>query len=385
MADSVDIEVRDLCKSYGRNAVLESVSFRVEAGGTLALLGPSGCGKSTTLSIVAGITTADSGRVFFGGVDMTDVAVHRRGVGVVFQSYALFPHMTVQRNIEFGPRVQRRPKDECARLAAESMGMTHLSEFSDRLPGQLSGGQRQRVAVARALASRPQVLLLDEPLSSLDASLREEMQFEIRDLQAETGISMIFVTHDQQEAMAVADQIGVLVKGSMRQVGSPAELYDRPRDLEVARFLGKVNLLPARASAVTGMVAELAGPGGQRWRGPVADSQRSGLTDAQAVVMVRPEALRIAARVSETENSVYGVVKRATFLGREANVLVDAGFSDLEVRSSTTDATNLRPGMNVTLAWSCERCVVFADEKMQLSSEGGEIPDESLDATLKAT
>lgn len=359
MPDAVDIDVRGVSKVYGKVPVLKDVSFHVPAGSTLSLLGPSGCGKSTTLSILAGITEAQTGQVFFGGKPMNDVAMHRRRVGVVFQSYALFPHMTVQRNVEFGPRVQGKGKQEAAGAAASALKLTHLTDFAHRKPKELSGGQRQRVAIARAIASNPQVLLMDEPLSSLDANLREEMQFEIRDLQRQTGISMVFVTHDQQEAMAVGDQLGVLFDGRMRQVGAATDLYDRPVDVDVAKFLGKANLFPVTIGSVRDGKAELAGPSGERWGAVVpAGVQLSAGGDAQ--LMVRPEALTLYTDgVPEGRNLVRGTVTRATFLGREANVVVRAAPIDLELRCGTDEGGSLRPGDEVYVGWTTDRSTVF--------------------------
>src|SRR6185437_7311491 len=359
MPDAVDIDVRGVSKVYGKVPVLKDVSFHVSAGSTLSRQGPSGCGKTTTLSILAGITEAQTGQVFFGGKPMNDVAMHRRRVGVVFQSYALFPHMTVQRNVEFGPRVQGKSKQESAGAAASALKLTHLADFAHRKPKELSGGQRQRVAIARAIASNPQVLLMDEPLSSLDANLREEMQFEIRDLQRQTGISMVFVTHDQQEAMAVGDQLGILFDGRMRQVGAAADLYDRPVDVDVARFLGKANLFPVTIGSIRDGKAELAGPSGERW-GAVVPAGVQLSAGAGAQLMVRPEALTLYTDgVPEGRNLVRGTVTRATFLGREANVVVRAAPIDLELRCGTDEGGSLRPGDEVYVGWTTDRSTVF--------------------------
>jgi ABC-type Fe3+/spermidine/putrescine transport system ATPase subunit len=351
----------------------------------MALLGPSGCGKSTTLSIIAGVTHEDSGDVIIGGRDMKGLPPYRRGIGVVFQSYALFPHMTVQRNVEFGPRAQRQDKAETKRLVDQALAMTHLSQFRDRLPKQLSGGQQQRVAIARALASQPRLLLLDEPLSSLDASLREEMQQEIRDLQMQTGISMIFVTHDQQEAMAIGDQVGVILNGQMHQTGTPEELYGRPHDISVARLLGKISTLPATIAGSDGSSVQLSGPGGERWVGmlPAGQAARVG---GSAVVMVRPEALKIVPRKSNGAapvdvNSVNGVIKRTTFLGRELNALVDVGFASLEVRCDPTAGLDLQAGHEVSVAWAAEQSTVFNESAEQDEPDTASSPKETAKAS----
>jgi ABC-type Fe3+/spermidine/putrescine transport system ATPase subunit len=329
----------------------------------MALLGPSGCGKSTTLAIVAGITQEDSGVVLIGGQEMRGLPAHRRGIGVVFQSYALFPHMTVQRNIEFGPKVQHLDSAEMKRRVDQALAMTHLTAFRDRLPKQLSGGQQQRAAIARALASGPRLLLLDEPLSSLDASLREEMQAEIRDLQQQTGISMIFVTHDQQEAMAIGDQVGVILEGTMRQTGTPEELYSRPQDVNVARMLGKINTMPATVAGLHDSTVSLTGLGGERWQGLLPSGQ-SAVPGCSALVLVRPESLRISPRengmAAVGENSVNGIVKRTMFLGREMDVLVELGFGTLEVRCAVTVGTDLRVGQDVSVGWQTAQATVYS-------------------------
>jgi putative spermidine/putrescine transport system ATP-binding protein len=385
MAESADVEVRQLSKRYGGVPVLRDVSFSVPNGESMALLGPSGCGKSTTLSIIAGVTHEDSGDVIIGGHDMKGLAPHRRGIGVVFQSYALFPHMTVQRNVEFGPRAQGQDKAETKRLVEQALAMTHLSQFRDRLPKQLSGGQQQRVALARALASQPRLLLLDEPLSSLDANLREEMQHEIRDLQVQTGISMIFVTHDQQEAMAIGDQVGVILNGQMHQTGTPEELYGRPQDINVARLLGKISTLRATVAGFDGSSVQLSGPAGERWVGmlPIGQTAQVG---GSAVVMVRPEALKIVPRKNNgaapaNVNSVDGVIKRTTFLGRELNALVDVGFAALEVRCDPTAGLDLQAGHEVSVVWAAEQSTVFNESAEQDEPDTTSSPKETAKAS----
>lgn len=364
VAESADIEVRQISKQYGGVSVLRDISFSVPNGESLALLGPSGCGKSTTLSIIAGVTREDSGEVIIGGRDMKGLPPHRRGIGVVFQSYALFPHMTVQRNVEFGPRVQGRERAEVERLVSQALELTHLSTFRDRLPKQLSGGQQQRVALARALASQPRLLLLDEPLSSLDASLREEMQQEIRDLQVQTGISMIFVTHDQHEAMTIGDKVGVILNGAMHQTGSPEELYGRPQDLRVARLLGRISTLPATIAGTDGGSVQVTGPGGEQWVAtlPVGHTANPG---DDAVLMVRPEAFKIVPRrggngsAPAADNSVNGLIKRTTFLGHEMTALVDVGFTTIEVRCGPAVRTDFHAGHEISIAWAARDATAF--------------------------
>ena len=207
------------------------------------MLGPSGCGKTTSLRMIAGFEQPDSGRVHVGGQDITDVPVHKRDMGMVFQSYALFPHRTVAENVAFGLRMRDVPKPEIARRVASALAQVALTGLEERKPGQLSGGQQQRVALARALVIEPRVLLCDEPLGALDRKLRQQMQFELKELQQRLGVTLVFVTHDQEEALAMSDRIAVMNKGRVEQIGAPTEIYERPRTRFVADFIGEINLL----------------------------------------------------------------------------------------------------------------------------------------------
>jgi sulfate transport system ATP-binding protein len=240
----VGIEVRDLWKRYGAFQAVEGVSFEVAAGQLVALLGPSGSGKSTILRIIAGLETADRGSVVLTGEDATRLPVQERGVGFVFQHYALFRHMSVRENVAFGLKVRKLPRAEIKNRVEELLALVQLVGYAERYPSQLSGGQRQRVALARALAPRPKVLLLDEPFGALDAKVRDELRSWLRKLHDEVHVTSLFVTHDQREAFEVADSVVVLNEGRVQQAGPPQSLYDRPADPFVARFLGQVNVLP---------------------------------------------------------------------------------------------------------------------------------------------
>jgi sulfate transport system ATP-binding protein len=237
------IEVRDVNKSFGATPVLKDVSVDISSGSLTALLGPSGGGKSTLLRVIAGLEQPDTGTVVISGVDATRLSPQRRNVGFVFQHYAAFKHMTVYRNIAFGLEVRKRPKSEVRRRVTELLELVHLEQFGDRYPAQLSGGQRQRMALARALAVEPQVLLLDEPFGALDAQVRKELRTWLRRLHDEVHVTTVFVTHDQEEAMDVADEIVVLAGGIVEQVGSPHEMYDNPANPFVMSFLGPVTRL----------------------------------------------------------------------------------------------------------------------------------------------
>ncbi|MEW9531652.1 sulfate/molybdate ABC transporter ATP-binding protein [Microbispora sp. NPDC049125] len=234
------IEVRDVNKSFGATPVLRDVSIDVESGSLTALLGPSGGGKSTLLRVIAGLEEPDTGTVCISGVDATRLSPQRRNVGFVFQHYAAFKHLTVFRNVAFGLEIRKRPKDEIRKRVMELLELVHLEKMADRYPSQLSGGQRQRMALARALAVEPEVLLLDEPFGALDAQVRKELRAWLRRLHDEVHVTTVFVTHDQEEAIEVADRIVVLANGGVEQVGSPAEVYDNPANPFVMRFLGPV-------------------------------------------------------------------------------------------------------------------------------------------------
>ena len=242
----VGIEISNVNLSYGANHILKNVSLSIRPGEFFAFLGPSGCGKTTLLRLIAGFNQADSGDVRLGGEDISRLPPWRRDVGMVFQSYALWPHMTVARNVAFGLEERRLGRAEVAEKVAATLALVGLGALADRYPSQLSGGQQQRVALARTIAVEPKVLLLDEPLSNLDAKMRVQVRRELRDLQQRLGLTTIFVTHDQEEANSVCDRIAVLNEGAVQQIGTPMELYQHPANLFVAGFLGTANILPGR-------------------------------------------------------------------------------------------------------------------------------------------
>ncbi len=249
-SESHAVELQSLRVRYNDTEVLRGVGFFVQPGEIVSLLGPSGCGKTTTLRSIAGFVTPDSGEVLLDGRDVTEAPVHRRGIGMVFQSYALFPHLSVFDNVAYGLRMRKVPREEMERRVTEALALVKLEEFAHRRPKQLSGGQQQRVAMARALVIRPKVLLLDEPLSNLDAKLRQEMQVELRRLLKATGAASVFVTHDQQEAMVLSDRIILMNAGEIVQEGTPEEIYREPRNLFAAAFVGQANFLYGRVVAV---------------------------------------------------------------------------------------------------------------------------------------
>lgn len=256
------LELQNIAKHFGDTDVLNGISISISKGEFITLLGPSGCGKTTTLRIIAGLETPDEGRVILNGQDVTDSEPNKRDVNTVFQNYALFPHMTVAANIGYSLKLKKRAKDEIKKEVDDALALVQLTGYGKRMPAELSGGQRQRVAIARAVVNRPSVLLLDEPLGALDLQLRRQMQLELKALQKQLGITFIYITHDQEEALNMSDRIAVMKDGRFEQLGTPAEVYDSPRTSYVARFVGTANVLTGTVEAVEGDVLKVACAGG---------------------------------------------------------------------------------------------------------------------------
>jgi putative spermidine/putrescine transport system ATP-binding protein/spermidine/putrescine transport system ATP-binding protein len=279
-------------KRFGNLAAIENVSLAVRRGELMTLLGPSGCGKTTLLNLVAGFLIPETGKIAIDGLEVTSVPTYRRDIGIMFQNYALFPHMSVAENVGYGLRMRRLARPEIARRVADALALVKLEGLNDRKPRQLSGGQQQRVALARALIIRPKVLLLDEPFSALDRNLRTAMQVELKEIQRKLGVTTIFVTHDQGEALSLSDRIAVIAAGRIRQLGAPNEIYRRPVDRFVASFIGDVNVLSARLERIEGARATVA-LGAARITVPSA-LLREVLPGAMVELFLRPEDLRLA-------------------------------------------------------------------------------------------
>jgi spermidine/putrescine ABC transporter ATP-binding subunit len=318
--EDIAVQFDGVTKRFGEITALDEVSLLVRRGELMTLLGPSGCGKTTLLSLVAGFLMPDGGDIAIDGRRVTDIPTHRREIGIMFQNYALFPHMSVAANVGYGLRMRRTPKPEIARRVADALALVKLKGLEDRRPRQLSGGQQQRVALARALVIRPKVLLLDEPFSALDRNLRASMQVEIKEIQRKLGVTTIFVTHDQSEALSLSDRIAVIAEGRIRQLGTPDEIYRRPIDRFVASFVGDVNVLSARLERSDGTTAVVA-------LGPVqvpvpARTLRGAAPDEAVDLFVRPEGLRVA----EPDASVaaHGVVAAQVYQGGHVDLYVDA-------------------------------------------------------------
>jgi putative spermidine/putrescine transport system ATP-binding protein len=309
------IEIRDLAKSFGNVKAVDDISLDIESGEFITLLGPSGSGKTTVLRMIAGFEDPDAGSIKLNGEDITHLPPFDRDVNTVFQDYALFPHMSVQENVEYGLRTRKVPKAERAKQALEAIASVKLEETVNRLPHQLSGGQRQRIALARALVLRPRVLLLDEPLGALDRQLREEMQVELKKIQRDAGITFVFVTHDQEEAMRMSDRIVVFNSGRIEQVGTPEQVYEEPRTNFVAGFLGTANIFSVDVA--------------QKFLG------------AATTVSIRPERIRLQApetKIDKSETSVKGTVQEAAFVGANTIYILETDFGvKLTVRKTNTE------------------------------------------------
>ncbi len=311
-------------KKYGDVTALKKLDLAIEPGKLVTLLGPSGCGKTTTLRLIAGLEMATEGKIFIGGEDVTHLTATYRKVSMVFQSYALFPHMTVRENVAYGLTVKSVPKAEANAKAEEGLELVGLAGFGDRLPSELSGGQQQRVAVARAIVLEPEVLLLDEPLSNLDAKLRRHVREEIRQIQQRLGLTAVYVTHDQEEAMAVSDNIIVMNNAEIAQIGTPADLYEAPSSAFIADFIGDANLVACEVEK-TAKGTATALLDGQRYSVPSPD-----IAPGAAQMVLRPHALNLAA---PGQPGLKGEVTYAAYLGKEIQYTVETDVGSLFIIS----------------------------------------------------
>jgi putative spermidine/putrescine transport system ATP-binding protein len=347
----VEVRLEDLSRQYAGVTALNGLNLTIAPGELVALLGPSGCGKTTALRLVAGLEEADGGRVVFGGKDVTELPANKRDVGMVFQAYSLFPHMTALQNVEFGLQLRHKSPAERRQRAGEVLELVGLSAHSYKYASQMSGGQQQRVALARALAIQPTVLLLDEPLSALDAKVRSRLRDEIRRVQLEVGITTLFVTHDQEEALAIADRVGVMNKGRLEQLGPPTEIYSRPATSFVAEFVGLTNRM---AGVVKGGEVEVRGA-----RLPLVHTDSA---DGPAIALVRPETVSLAPEADATPGPLVGSVIATSFLGATSRVTVDLGDETVLAQLTTADASKLPPGTRVRLVLRPDAVLIARDE-----------------------
>ncbi len=334
------VSFRNVTKIYGSDVTaIDNINLEIEAGKLVTLLGPSGCGKTTTLRMIAGLEMATKGQIFIGDKDVTMLPATDRDVSMVFQSYALFPHMTVLENVSYGLGFSGFKKPEARERAYAGLELVGLNGYGDRLPSALSGGQQQRVAVARALVLEPQVLLFDEPLSNLDAKLRRQVREEIREIQQNLGLTVVYVTHDQEEALAVSDDIVVMRNAAIAQMGTPRQLYDTPADTFVADFIGEANLLPCEVTAINGEIADVI----------LGDFQTKlparGVGLGKAVVAIRPSRL-----VLDAPEGFKAVVTKATYVGSRMEYTLDAGFKVMFAVHENVD-TPLAIGRELTVGF----------------------------------
>lgn len=346
----VVLELTDVTKVYtaGEPPAVDGISLSVRAGEFFSILGPSGSGKTTTLRVIAGFERPTAGTVALNGTDVTRVHASKRDVNTVFQQYALFPHMTVEENVAYPLKMARAPKAERQAVVADMLERVEMTGYEKRRPHQLSGGQRQRIALARALAAKPKVLLLDEPLGALDLKLRENMLLVLRHLQRETGITFVYVTHDQAEALGMSDRLAVMNNGRIEQIASPDDVYRKPRTSFVARFIGKTNLLTCHKGAngavrVGGLDLRVA-------EAPALD---------QFMVSIRPEDIRLGADAESLDNHFVGEVQETVFLGHEQQVMLALGDETLTVRASGRDP--FLPGQDVPVGWPADAAVVVKE------------------------
>jgi putative spermidine/putrescine transport system ATP-binding protein len=348
----VEVRLEDLRRSYAGITALDGLSLTLAPGEMVALLGPSGCGKTTAMRLVAGLEEANSGRVMFGGKDVTGLPANKRDVGMVFQAYSLFPHMTAEQNVAFGLSLHKVGAAERKKRSGEMLELVGLSRYANRYAHQLSGGQQQRVALARALAIQPTVLLLDEPLSALDAKVRSRLRDEIRRVQLEAGVTTLFVTHDQEEALAIADRVGVMNAGRLEQLGSPTEIYSRPATPFVAEFVGLTNRIPGTVKF--GMVEV---------RGTELPIVQKDVPTGPATALVRPEAVSLAPEGDSVAGPLVGTVITVAFLGATSRVTVDLGDITVMAQLPTSQASAHPAGTRVRLAIRPDPVLIAREEK----------------------
>ncbi len=354
MSDVI-LELRDIRKKFKDNEVLRGISLTARQGEFITLLGSSGCGKTTTLRIISGLETADSGQVILEGKDVTDEVPEKRNVNTIFQNYALFPHMNVGANIGYGLRIKGKKKPEIREAVREALELVQLPGYENRMPNEMSGGQRQRIAIARAVVNEPKVLLLDEPLGALDLQLRRQMQIELKRLQKSLGITFIYITHDQEEALSMSDRIAVMKNGVFQQVGTPSEIYDHPKNSYVASFVGSANVLRGKALIKDGEF-RIAYAGGTAPVAPPAHLPEEG---APIAVAVRSEYVDF---LEAGEEGIPAVVKEKSFSAGMLRIALTLDNGDEIVASRHGIDFSLAPGDRVAFTFAKEHAVVVEDK-----------------------
>lgn len=355
------LSLKNISKRFDQTQAVSDVSLDVERGEFFGLLGPSGCGKTTTLRMIAGLEKPDSGTIFFEGTEITNLPAERRGFGMVFQNYALFPHLNVAENVAFGLRARHKPKPEIRDRVKGALEIVQLPGYEKRRVDELSGGQQQRVAIARAIAIEPALLLFDEPLSNLDVALREETRGELRELVARLGLTAVYVTHDQDEAFALCDRISVMVGGHLLQTGRPRDLYEHPSQLSVGRFLGRNNLIRAmRLSSSKSALGEFKTlEGGHTIHAPVTDANLIPLNQP-CILAIRPEHVLLGDSKAANENALPATVREINFAGATSTIRLDA--NGLLLEALTLDADGITVGDQRTVVLSPDRISLLTNE-----------------------
>ncbi len=366
MRDDVAISLEGVRKRYGKVEAVREVTTEIREGEFFTMLGPSGCGKTTTLRMIAGFEEPDDGRILLRGADVTAVPPNRRNVNMVFQHYALFPHMSIYDNVAFGLKLKRLPRGEVRERVTEMLSVVQLEGLEKRKPQQLSGGQQQRVALARALVNRPAALLLDEPLGALDVKLRKQLQLELKRIQSELGTTFVYVTHDQEEALAMSDRIAVMNDGIVEHVGSPREIYERPRTAFVADFIGSLNALDFRVDEIDEGIGVMRLDGEQRLAVAVGTSAQPG---QELRVAVRPERIRLdpaGGRPPDGGSRLDGVIDEVVYLGSLTQFYVDTRAAGRIVSHRMNDEplARLEAGRPVVLTWAPEDASVLASSSL---------------------
>ncbi|MEP9387282.1 ABC transporter ATP-binding protein [Mesorhizobium sp. KR9-304] len=362
-ANAPAVEFRDIDIAYGRFMAVRNFSLAIRRGSFVTLLGPSGCGKTTVLRSIAGLVDISGGQISIGGRRVDDIPIYRRNIGLVFQSYALFPHKNVFDNVAFGLKYRNVPKADIERKVRRALDMVRLPGSEKKLPSQLSGGQQQRIALARAIVFEPEVLLLDEPLSALDANMREDMRVEIKKIQKATGITAIFVTHDQEEALSMSDQIVVMNAGAVEQIGSPEEVYEMPATAFVADFLGKANMLAGTVTAADAETTTVLLAAGQTVA--VVAPKKTLVPGAAITVVVRPQKLSVGS--AAMSNRLAGRVVSTSYLGSSAIYEIDIG-GKTTVRANTPISGRIaREGEAVDVGFDAADCVLLNENGSRIA------------------
>lgn len=350
---SVNISVRHALKKYGDNVIIPDLNLEIKGGEFFTLLGPSGCGKTTLLRMIAGFNSIEGGDFYFSEKRINDLDPSKRNIGMVFQNYAIFPHLTVRKNVEFGLKNRHLPKEEIRKLADQFMKLMQIDQYADRMPERLSGGQQQRVALARALCIQPDVLLMDEPLSNLDAKLRVEMRTVIKEIQRSVDITTVYVTHDQEEAMAISDRIAVINAGRIQHIGTPKDIYQRPANLFVSTFIGRSNVLKGRLTVENDRTYLVIDDYKAEIRGVRPEHKK----DQEIIVSVRPEEFLLN---QEGENGICATVDDSVFLGLNTHYFVHlASGEKVEIIQESSIRGIIQAGEKITLTINTEKVNLF--------------------------